>query len=266
LLADRHELAFAIGLGTGTTVGTLAAYPFRRIDVAEISPAIAEAARKFFSDINGNALSDPRVRLLGVDGRNALLVSSDLYDLISIEISSIWFAGAANLYAREFYEIVRDRLSPGAVLQQWVQFHHIRRRELASVLGTVRSVFAHVALYAHGNQGIVIAGQAPLVMSRARAESLQARPEVARLLEEGTSLADLASDLLVADEALDRFIEESAKEASVSAAALLSTDDNLYLEYATPKNNVTGVPSIEETIATLARYRPPDVIAKHLVP
>ena len=266
LLADRHELAFAIGLGTGTTVGTLAAYPFRRIDVAEISPAIAEAARKFFSDINGNALADPRVRLLGEDGRNALLVSSELYDLISIEISSIWFAGAANLYAREFYEIVRDRLSPGAVLQQWVQFHHIRRRELASVLGTVRSVFAHVALYAHGNQGIVIAGQAPLVMSRARAESLQARPEVARLLEEGTSLADLASDLLVADEALDRFIEESAKEASVSAAALLSTDDNLYLEYATPKNNVTGVPSIEETIATLARYRPPDVIAKHLVP
>src|SRR4029077_14164485 len=97
--------------GTATTAGTLAAYPFRSIDVAEISPAIAFAARTYFANINGNVFVDPRFRLLHEDGRNALLVSTERYDLIGIEISSIWFAGAANLYAREFYEIARDRLA-----------------------------------------------------------------------------------------------------------------------------------------------------------
>ncbi len=48
--------------------------------------------------------------------------------------------------------------------------------------------------------------------------------------------------------------------------ALLATDHNLYLEYATPKNNVQGMPSIEDTIAVILRYRPPDVLAKHLGP
>jgi spermidine synthase len=263
LLTERHERAFTIGLGTGTTAGTLAAYPFSHIDVAEISPAIAFAAQKYFANINGDIFADPRFRLLEEDGRNALLVSTDRYDVIGIEISSIWFAGAANVYSREFYAIVRARLAPGGVLQQWVQFHHMRRRELASVLATVRSVFAHAALYAHGNQGIIVAGDHPLVMSRERSDALAARPAVAALLDRA-GLAALAGNLLVMDEALDRFIADSAKEAEVSLPELWSTDDNLYLEYATPKNNVAGMPSIEQTIDMVARYRPADVAVDHL--
>jgi spermidine synthase len=265
LLAERHERAFTIGLGTGTTAGTLAAYPFRSIEVAEISPAIAFAAQTYFANINGKVFTDPRFALINEDGRNALLVSTKRYDVIGIEISSIWFAGAGNLYSREFYAIVRGRLAPGGVLQQWVQFHHIRRRELASVLATVRSVFSHAALYAHGNQGIIVAGERPLSMSRARADALAARPSVAALLD-GAELGDLAGDLLVTDEALDRFVADSAKEAQVSLEGLWSTDDNLYLEYATPKNNVAGMPSIEQTIDMVARYRPADLAADHLRP
>jgi spermidine synthase len=265
LLTQRHERAFLIGLGTGTTAGTLAAYPFRHIDVAEISPAIAFAAKTYFANINGDVFADPRFMLLNEDGRNALLVSTERYDLIGIEVSSIWFAGAANLYSREFYGIVRARLSRGGVLQQWVQFHHMRRRELAAVLGTVRSIFPHVALYAHGNQGIIVAGDEPLTMSRARADTLAARPAISALLD-GASLADLAGDLLVVDGGLDRFVADSAKEAEVPIEGLWSTDDNLYLEYATPKNNVSGMPSIEQTIDMVARYRPDNLAADHLQP
>jgi spermidine synthase len=260
ILTARHERAFIIGLGTGTTAGTFAAYPFRSIDLAEISPAIAYAAKTYFGNINGEVFADRRFRLLNEDGRNALLVSEGRYDVIGIEISSIWFAGAANLYSREFYEIARARLAPGGVLQQWVQFHHTRRREIASVLGTVRSVFPHVALYAHGNQGVVVAGEEPLIFSAARADALAARPSLAAILD-GTRLADLAGDLLVMDESLDRFIADSAKEAELAIEELYSTDDNLYLEYATPKNNVPGMPSIEQTIDMVARYKPANLAA-----
>ena len=265
LLAKRHGRAFLIGLGTGTTAGTLAAYPFERIEVAEISPAIAHAAATYFADINGNVFADPRFRLLLEDGRHALLVSSEHYDLIGIEISSIWFAGAANLYNREFYELARARLEQDGVLQQWVQLHHIRRRELASVLATVRSAFAHVGLYAHGHQGIIMAAEKPLQMSRGRADALESRPSVAALLQ-GASLAALAGDLLLMDDALDRFVSESAQEAMIPVEGLLSTDDNLYLEYATPKNNIARVPSIFQTIDMIVRYRPPDLAIRHLQP
>jgi spermidine synthase len=265
LLAEHNGRAFLIGLGTGTTAGTLAAYPFERIEVAEISPAIALAAATYFADINGDVFHDPRFRLLLEDGRHALLVSSERYDLIGIEISSIWFAGAANLYNREFYELARARLEPGGVLQQWVQLHHIRRRELASVLATVRDVFPHVALYAHGHQGIIVAAEQALSMSRSRADTLASRPSVAALLQ-GASLAALAGDLLLIDDALDSFISESANEAKIPLWALVSTDDNLYLEYATPKNNISRVPSIFQTIDMLVRYRPHDLTVKHLRP
>jgi spermidine synthase len=142
----------------------------------------------------------------------------------------------------------------------------MQRRELASVLATVRAEFPHVALYSRGNQGIIIAGTAPLVISKARADALGARPEVREKLSPGTSLADFAQDLLVSDEGLDGFIADTALEAGIAPAMLLSTDDNLYLEYATPKNNVAAVPSIEETMAKLTRYRPPDEVAKDVAP
>jgi spermidine synthase len=43
LFVERFDAALVIGLGTATTLGTLTAYPWRSIDVAEISPAIVEA-------------------------------------------------------------------------------------------------------------------------------------------------------------------------------------------------------------------------------
>ena len=61
--------------------------------------------------------------------------------------------------------------------------------------------------------------------------------------------------LLMAGDAVDRFIDDAANEEKIARGDLLSTDDNLYLEYATPKNNVSGMPSIDQTIGMLARYR-----------
>src|SRR5690606_5521372 len=138
LFVPRFERALVIGLGTGTTTGTLAAYPWQHIEVAEISPAIAHAADAFFAEVNGGVLGDPRVNLVLVDGRNYLLLNEDRYDLVSIELSSIWFAGASSLYSSEFYELVARRLSEGGVLQQWVQLHHILTRDFATILQTMR--------------------------------------------------------------------------------------------------------------------------------
>jgi spermidine synthase len=261
LFVDHFDRALVIGLGTGTTVGTIAAYPWQRIDVAEISPAIVEASRRYFADQSFHALDDPRVHLDLNDGRNVLLVASAPYDLVTIELTSVWFAGAASLYSHEFYELVRDRLAPTGILQQWVQLHHIRRRELASIVRTLRGVFPHVALFVGGAQGILVAGSSPLVASKARLHALEDRPALRATLD-GKHFEDLFAELVASGPELDRFVAESAEGDEPQP---ISTDDNLYLEYATPKGNVLNYDaSLGATLTMLDRYRMSDPKARHL--
>ena len=58
LFVSRFDRALVIGLGTGTTLGTIASYPWAHIDVAEISPSIVLAARTFFAPQGLGALDD----------------------------------------------------------------------------------------------------------------------------------------------------------------------------------------------------------------
>jgi spermidine synthase len=259
LFVDRDERALVIGLGTGTTLGAISTYPWRRIDVAEISPSIVEASRRFFSAESLFALDDPRVHLELNDGRNLLLVASEPYDLITIELTSVWFAGAASLYSHEFYELIRSRMAEGGVLQQWVQLHHIRRRELATIIRTLREVFPHVALFVGGAQGILVARARPLIASEARLSLLEQRPALRETLA-GQKLKDLLHEIVASGEELDRFVAETE-------GAKISTDDNLYLEYATPKGNVLNYDdSLRDTLKLLERYRSPDAARRHLGP
>jgi len=262
LFVGHEKRALVIGLGTGTTLGTIASYPYERIDLAEISPSIVEAARRYFAGPSFGALDDPRVHLELNDGRNVLLVATEPYDLVTIELTSVWFAGASSLYSREFYELARARLVPGGVLQQWVQLHHIRRRELAAIVRTLHGVFPHVALFVGGAQGILVASAEPLRASAARLARLDARPEIAATLG-GVALPRLLDEMVASGPELERFVADTELE----SGKILSTDDNLYLEYATPKGNVLEyTSSLRETLSMLETYRTPDVRVRHLVP
>lgn len=260
MFVTNERRVLVVGLGTGTTLGTITAYPWQHIEVAEISPAIVEASRVFFSGPARESLSDPRVELEVVDGRNHLLVSPNRYDLVTMELSSVWFAGASSLYSREFYELVRSRLAEGGILQQWVQLHHIRRRELAAIVRTLRVVFPHVALFVGGSQGILVASEKPLVASRARLAKLGEVPPIKETLG-GTPMPALFDELVTSEAELDRFVAETPGD------PIVSTDDNLFLEYATPKGNVLDYwTSLGETRELLDRYRTADPLARHFGP
>jgi spermidine synthase len=266
LFVSRFDRTLVIGVGTGTTIGTLAAYPWKRIDVAEISPAIVDAAKAFFTPANHGALDDPRVRIHHADGRNFVLVADGKYDLIGMELSSIWFAGAAALYSHEFYELVRARLSEGGVFQQWVQLHHLYQRDFATVVHTLRTVFPHVALFYGGGQGILVASMAPLRASHERLRGLEALPAMAGVMPSDRRLPDLLRDVLATGAGLDAFIEESANQAGVPVAELVSTDQSLYLEYATPRGNVLPWSTRDALVADILRFRDDRAIAGMLVP
>ncbi|MFT7622448.1 MAG: spermidine synthase, partial [Myxococcota bacterium] len=233
--------ALVVGLGTGMTAATVARFPFEEVVVAEISPGIIEAARRYFGDINDGVVDRLGSSLKREDGRHQLLITNDHYDLISMEITSIWFAGAAALYNREFYDMVRGRLTQTGIFQQWIQLHHIYPKDLASVLASLRAVFPHVELFVGGGQGVLVAAVNPLHADpvKLRGWCQQARFTDACRLAGGRLDAVPLDDARLLDGAgIDRFLSQVASELGVDVASLISTDDSLSLEYATPRGNV----------------------------
>lgn len=255
LFVRRFDRALVIGLGTATTLGTLEQYPWKHLDVVEISPAIVEAARGYFAHSNHDALADRRVTLHTDDARNHLLVHEAQYDMISMELSSVWFAGAASLYSGEYYRLVRAHLTDEGVFQQWVQLHHVHRPVFARLLHTLRREFEHVALFYGGGQGILVASKRPLRWSRQRTREIASRPGFGAALPEGRPLEVLTNDILVLDAALDRFVQDSADQAGTPLDRFVSTDDNLFLEYETPRGNVLPWTAREALVAELRSYR-----------
>ena len=112
-VVERRD-ALVIGLGSGhSATSAVRRFGFPSIDIAEISPGIVAAARQQFPHINGCILDQPGVHLHLDDGRNLLLLSPKRYDLITMEISSIWFSGSTSLYSRASTNCAAAGSSPG---------------------------------------------------------------------------------------------------------------------------------------------------------
>jgi spermidine synthase len=248
-----------IGLGTGNTLRAVSLFPFQKIDVVEIAPHIVEAARQWFGDVNAGVLDrDPRVKLTVADGRNFLLLTQERCDLITIAVSSIWISGEADLYNREFYELCRRHLCDRGVLQQWVQIHHMRPQDLLVILNTAAQVFPHVAFFVGPEQGLLIASPSPLECDARQLAALEALPGVHRELAALNipSLWTLLGELIVVDSSF-REATSLLPRLSSLPADFISSDDQPYLEYQTPKGNVITFDTAKLNQRLLAQFRPP---------
>jgi len=237
LLHQEHRgNALVIGYGTGATSRVLHDAGFAQLDIAELSADIVKLADTHFFTINSQVSRLPGVQTYITDGRNLLLLTNRKYDVISIEITSIWFAGAASLYNREFYQLARSKLLQDGVLQQWVQLHHMATSDLLTILGTLRKEFTYVSLYVVGGQGILIATN-DLAHNQATPSTIHALDNSPRLQAvrelAGRNFSEIAGDLLLSPPQVDLFLDR----VGLSRDLWVSTDNNLRLEYSTPKAN-----------------------------
>ena len=263
LHTQQRNRALVIGFGTGTTTKVFHQARFERIDVAELSGDILTLADRHFKAVNEGVLHEPEVRTHVTDGRNFLLLDQAHYDVISIELSSIWFAGAANLYNREFYQLVRARLAPSGVLQQWVQLHRLAESDIATILSTLSEQFPNIWLYFLGKQGILVACVENCQPSQQTVSALDQSVELASTLRlfDGHAGQVLKGRLLTPRK-LRVLVQDAQREFGPKLGTLIATDDNVTLEYTTPKGNVRRYDdSLDQNLRYLDKYKESDPFA-----
>ena len=267
LFARHTDRALVIGLGTGNTLRTVAHFPFRAIDVVEISPGVVEASRKWFVDVNDGALdSDPRIKLTIGDARNFLLLSKEKYDLITIEVSSLWISGEGDLYNKEFYDLAEKHLAPNGVVQQWVAIHHLRQKELFLVLNTAAKVFPNTAFFIGTNHGLLIASTTPLTCDYQLVKSFNHRAELQKDFA-ALKIPDmwaLLPEMRLYGDLMRRAIDELARSNSMSPDSI-STDLFPRLEYGSPKGLTLSYDTFvanSEFLSGFQKNYPPPTITK----
>ncbi len=160
LLHPEPHTALIVGLGSGATAGAALRHQgLRRVEVAEISPPMVEAAR-YFGAANDNVLSNPRLSLSIVDGRELLLLSHDRYDVIVSEPTNVWVPGIASLFTEDFYRLVRSRLRPGGLFTQWLHLYSLDRHLLAATVASLSRVFGCISLWSIGDADLVFLASA----------------------------------------------------------------------------------------------------------
>jgi spermidine synthase len=229
LLRPGARDVLVIGLGSGVTAGAVLRHPVRHLDVIEIEPAVAEAAA-FFSRENGNALGDPRARLWIADARQFLLANSTRYDAIISEPSNPWIGGIAALFTREFFALVRSRLTPGGVAVQWVHGYGLAPGDLRMIVRTFGTAFPDATLWGPNGGDYLLVGGAGLITldPAAIGARVASAPGVRRDLE---GIGFNSPDSLLAD-----FLLREDDLARYAAGAGLNTDDLLPLEFSAPRS------------------------------
>jgi spermidine synthase len=153
LLHPNPKQGFVLGLGTGMSAGWLAK-ALEHVDVAELEPAIVEVARSVGA-ANGNVLSAKNVNIFLGDGREFLLTTHKLYDIMMSEPSNPYRAGVASLYTVEFYRTVRQHLAPQGIFVQWLQGYEIDTSVVLLTLRTLREVYPLVEIWQSQDSDIV---------------------------------------------------------------------------------------------------------------
>jgi predicted membrane-bound spermidine synthase len=159
LLRPASTNVLVVGLGSGMTCGAVMRHPGVRLDVVEISPEVAEAAR-LFGPFNDKVLENPRVNLVIEDAKSFLQITDQFYDVIISEPSNPWVAGVAGVFSAEYYETCRARLKPGGLMAQWVQFYETDDRTLETVFATFSSAFPFMSVWQTAQGDLILVGTA----------------------------------------------------------------------------------------------------------
>jgi predicted membrane-bound spermidine synthase len=140
--------ALLISYGMGSTARALVdTDSLERIDVVDLSADVFEMNSVVYPDPADDPLRDPRVVTHVEDGRFFLQTARSRYDLVTAEPPPPKHAGVVNLYTREYFAAIRERLEPGGYVSYWLPVHQLTRRDTLAITRAFCDVFADCSLW-----------------------------------------------------------------------------------------------------------------------
>jgi spermidine synthase len=152
--------ALLVCFGVGNTAKALTdSRQLETIDVVDISRDVLALSGVPYPPPGRSPLLDPRVRVHVEDGRFFLLNTTRRFDLITAEPPPPKGAGVVNLYSREYFRLLRERLADGGVVTYWLPVDQLRLRESRSIVRAFCAAFADCTLWTGGGGEWMLAGR-----------------------------------------------------------------------------------------------------------
>jgi len=232
LIPKQAESVLVIGCGAGVTAGAVSVDPnVKRLTIAEIEPLVPSVVSRYFAQHNFDVVANPKTHVEIDDARHYLLTTRQKFDAITSDPLDPWVKGAAMLYTREFFELVKKRLKPGGAVTLFVQLYESNMDAVKSEIATFMEAFPNGVVWGNTNNGagydLVLLGQ--VEDTKIDVDAIQAklqRPEYAPMAQ---SLREIGMN-----SAVDLFSTFAGRASDLQpwlADAKINRDRNLRLQF-----------------------------------
>jgi spermidine synthase len=147
---SKPESGLIIGGGEGATLREVLRYPsVKRAVMVDIDGEVVDLCKKHLPEMHQGAFEDKRTELRHEDARGYLEKTSERFDFISIDLVEPLEEGpACMLFTKEFYTLIRDRLTPGGAMTMQAGMTKVGELNFFTAIHrTLRDVFPVVAGY-----------------------------------------------------------------------------------------------------------------------
>ena len=232
LFHPNPESILVVGCGAGVTAGSFTQYPsVKRIVICEIEPLIPKHIAPYFKDQNYDVVNDPRVEIIYDDARHYILTTQEKFDIITSDPIHPWVKGAATLYTKEYFELVKQRLKPGGLVTQWVPFYESDEAVVRTEIATFFEVFPEGTIWGNDENGygydVVMLGQVgPMKLDVDQIQARLDRPDYAKVK---TSLDE--SSMGTAADLIHTYAGRAPELKAWLQGSQINLDRNLRLQY-----------------------------------
>ncbi|HYT65662.1 MAG TPA: fused MFS/spermidine synthase [Vicinamibacterales bacterium] len=232
LIPRQTKKVLVIGCGAGVTAGAVSIDPaVEHQTIAEIEPLVPKVVAKYFGDHNFHVVDNPKVHVTIDDARHFLLTTNEKFDAVTSDPLDPWVKGAAMLYTREFFELVKRKLNAGGAVTLFVQLYESNTEAVKSEIATFMEAFPNGIVWGNTNNGagydLVLLGQ--VEDTKIDVDAIQAklqRPEYAPMAQ---SLREIGMN-----SAIDLFATFAGRAKDLQpwlADAAINRDRNLRLQF-----------------------------------
>ena len=221
-----------IGCGAGVTAGAVSVDPaVERETIAEIEWLVPNRVAKFFGEANFKVVDNPKVHVEIDDARHFVLTTKEKFDAITSDPLDPWVKGAATLYTKEFFDLLKEHLNPGGVVTIFVQLYESTEDAVKSEVATFLDAFPHGLVFGNTDNGtgydVVLLGQ--VESPKIDIDEIERRLERPEYSVVRKSLAEVGFPS--ATELFSTYGADAAQLAPWLEGAQINRDRNLRLQY-----------------------------------